>query len=322
MAGFKWRHILVAKGGWITWLIFFLLVGLIAADLTGRLDSIKAILDTEALTLRTGSYAITVYGILRAIVIIALVFWVTATFAGLADKRISRLGKLRPARRSLIAKIAQIAIYSVAFLIALDVAGLNLTTLTVLGGAVGIGIGFGLQKIASNFISGLILLLEGSIEENDLVELSNGTVGFIRRSSARYTLIETFDGKEILVPNEDLITSQVINWTLSSNKGRIEIPVGVAYGSDLEKVNDILLSSAREHPACITDPEPQCFLRQFGDSSVNFILLFWVEDVVAGRWGPQSDVMFEITRRFKDAGITIPFPQRDVHLAAPLPNQG
>ncbi|MBT6547667.1 MAG: mechanosensitive ion channel, partial [Gammaproteobacteria bacterium] len=209
-------------------------------------------------------------------------------------------------------------IYLVAFLVGLDFVGIDLTTLTVFSGAVGIGLGFGLQKIASNFISGLILLMEKSIEEGDLIELSDGTFGYIRRASARYTLVETFDSKEILVPNEDLITSRVVNWTFSNSSARIEIELGVAYDSDIDLAHDLILAAAREHPRCAIKPEPACFLRFFGDSSVNFILHFWVEDVTLGRWPTQSEVMFSIWRKFKDNGIEIPFPQRDLHIKGPL----
>jgi len=218
----------------------------------------------------------------------------------------------------LVLKLAQIVIYLVAFLVGLDFVGIDLTTLTVFSGAVGIGLGFGLQKIASNFISGLIILMEKSIEEGDLIELSDGTFGYIRRASARYTLVETFDSKEIRVPNEDLITSRVVNWTFSNSSARIEIELGVAYDSDIDLAHDLILAAAREHPRCVIKPEPACFLRSFGDSSVNFILHFWVEDVTLGRWPTQSEVMFSIWRKFKDNGIEIPFPQRDLHIKGPL----
>jgi small-conductance mechanosensitive channel len=196
----------------------------------------------------------------------------------------------------------------------LDFVGIDLTTLTVFSGAVGIGLGFGLQKIASNFISGLILLMEKSIEEGDLIELADGTFGFVRRASARYTLVETFDSKEILVPNEDLITSRVVNWTFSNSSARVELEIGVSYHSDIELARDLILQAAAEHPRCAVTPEPACFLRTFGDSSVNFTLHFWVDDVTEGRWHPHSEVMFEVWRKFKDSGIEIPFPQRDLHI--------
>ena len=121
-----------------------------------------------------------------------------------------------------------------AFLFSLDLIGLDIMTFTVFSGAVGIGIGFGLQKVTSNFISGLILLFEKSIEQDDLIELNDGTYGFVQHTGARYTLIETFDGKEIMIPNEDFITNRVINWTYSNSNGRVDIELGVSYNSDLE----------------------------------------------------------------------------------------
>ena len=304
-------------GAWARWLVFLMLAGIVAAGVLGHLDTVRGFLDTDALTFQVGDVRISAYTVLRALVVLALVFWTTAIIVDVVDHRLEKLTKMRSTTRILVTKVFQIAIYILAGLIALDMIGLDLTTLTVFGGALGIGLGFGLQKIASNFISGLILLLERSVEQDDLIELPDGTSGFVRRSSARYTLIETFDGKEILIPNEDFITNRVTNWTLSSAKARIQINLGVAYGSDIEKAQVLILEAASEHPRCIEDPAPQCFLLNFGDSSVDFTLLFWVENVVDGRWAPQSDVMFAIWRKFRENGIEIPFPQRDIHIKSP-----
>ncbi|MAK65137.1 MAG: mechanosensitive ion channel protein MscS [Maricaulis sp.] len=304
-------------GAWARWLVFLMLAGIMAAGVLGHLDTVRGFLDTDALTFQVGDVRISAYTVLRALVVLALVFWTTAIIVDVVDHRLEKLTKMRSTTRILVTKVFQIAIYILAGLIALDMIGLDLTTLTVFGGALGIGLGFGLQKIASNFISGLILLLERSVEQDDLIELPDGTSGFVRRSSARYTLIETFDGKEILIPNEDFITNRVTNWTLSSAKARIQINLGVAYGSDIEKAQALILEAASEHPRCIEDPAPQCFLLNFGDSSVDFTLLFWVENVVDGRWAPQSDVMFAIWRKFRENGIEIPFPQRDIHIKSP-----
>lgn len=301
-------------GAWARWLVFLMLAGIVAAGVLGHLDTVRGFLDTDALTFQVGDVRISAYTVLRALVVLALVFWTTAIIVDVVDHRLEKLTKMRSTTRILVTKVFQIAIYILAGLIALDMIGLDLTTLTVFGGALGIGLGFGLQKIASNFISGLILLLERSVEQDDLIELPDGTSGFVRRSSARYTLIETFDGKEILIPNEDFITNRVTNWTLSSAKARIQINLGVAYGSDIEKAQALILEAASEHPRCIEDPAPQCFLLNFGDSSVDFTLLFWVENVVDGRWAPQSEVMFAIWRKFRENGIEIPFPQRDIHI--------
>ena len=205
-------------------------------------------------------------------------------------------------------------IYFLAFLLVLGVLGIDLTALTVFSGALGIGIGFGLQKIASNFISGIILLFEKSVEEGDLIELGDGTSGFVRETGARYTRIETFNGHETMVPNEDFITNRVTNWTFSNSRGRVDINVGVAYGTDLDFAARLITEAAQEHPRCMDTPVAECFLVDFADSSVNFTLYFWVEDVAEGRIRPRSEVMFAIWRKFKENDIEIPFPQRDLHI--------
>tara|TARA_R110000868_G_scaffold2384_5_gene17680 strand:- start:42172 stop:43149 length:978 start_codon:yes stop_codon:yes gene_type:complete len=312
-----WTRIIKPSGAWSRWLVFLTLLAIVIAGVTGNLDVVRHYLDTEALTFRLGEFHLSLYGLLRAGLLLVLIFWTTAAIAAAVQHRVHAMHGLRGTTRTLISKIAQILIYIIAFLIMMEMLGINLTTLTVFSGAVGIGLGFGLQNIASNFISGLILLIERSVDIGDLVELPDGTTGFVRKSSARYTLIETLDGKEVLVPNEDFIVGHVTNWTLSSSKGRVEISVGVAYGCDIEKAHALILDAAREHPLCIEEPAPQCFLRNFGDSSIDFVLLFWVADVTLGRWKPQSDVMFAIWRKFGENGIEIPFPQRDLHIKNP-----
>lgn len=312
-----WSSFLKPKGASAKWLVFLSIVIVLGLGAMGYLDIVKEYTDTKALSYKFGSYEVSLYKALQSIFVVIFVFWVAAIFSDVAEGRILKVRKMRASSRSLILKLVQILIYFIAFILSLDIIGIDLTTLTVFSGALGIGLGFGLQKISSNFISGLILLMEKSVEESDLVELSDGTFGFIRRVSARFTLVETFDGKEILVPNEDFITSRVVNWTYSNPKARIEIPVGVSYKSDLEKVHSLILEAAKEHPRCANDPEPICYLRGFGDSSVNFILHLWVDDVVLGRWLPQSEIMFAIWRKFAENDIEIPFPQRDLHLKTP-----
>lgn len=307
------------SGLWARILVFLTLAGIVGAGVSGHFDIAREYLDTEALTYQVGNVRVSAYTLLRAALVLALVFWTAAIVADIVDRRLGKLQRMRKTTRVLISKVFQITLYILAGLIALDMIGLDLTTLTVFGGALGIGLGFGLQKIASNFVSGLILLLERSIEEDDLIELTDGTSGFVRRTNARYILVETFDGKEVLVPNEDFITDRVTNWTLSSAKARVDVPVGVAYGSDLDKAHDLILQAAQEHPLCLDEPEPYCFLREFGDSSINFMLIFWIGNIADGRWAPQSDVMFAIWRKFQENGIEIPFPQRDLHIRSGLP---
>ncbi|MCB1530560.1 MAG: mechanosensitive ion channel [Rhodospirillales bacterium] len=312
-----WLNILKPKGSLAKWLLFLMIAVILVLGAFGHFDVIKQYTDTEALSFKMGSYKISAYEALKAGLIIILIFWTAAIVSDIAENRIGKFRRLRAANRALLLKIIQIIIYFISFLFALDILGIDLTALAVFSGALGIGLGFGLQKIASNFISGIILLLEKSVEQDDLVEMADGTFGFVRRANARFLLLETFDGKEIMIPNEDFITSRVINWTYSNSKGRVEIMLSVSYGSDIEKARELILEAAKAHPRCIAEPEPKCYLRNFGDSSVDFILHFWVADVTTGRWEPQSEVMFDIWNKFKENGIEIPFPQRDLHIKNP-----
>lgn len=309
-----WLKIVKPKRQLSKWLVFITLVLILALGTSGHFEQIKSHTDTDLFSFKIAEHQFTLYELLKSSLILVLLFWSAAIMSDIAEARINRLDRMRAANRALVLKASQIAIYLVSFLLALDLLGIDLTALTIFSGALGIGLGFGLQKIASNFISGIILLLEKSVEQDDMVEMGDGTSGFIRRSSARFTVIETFDGKEVMVPNEDFITSRVVNWTYSNTKGRIEIALGVAYGSDIEQARDLILEAANENPRCSLDPAPYCYLRNFGDSSVDFILHLWIDDVTAGRWKTQSEIMFEIWRKFKEHGIEIPFPQRDIHL--------
>lgn len=296
------------------WLVFFLLIGILGAGFAGYFDPLKEVIDTEQFTLKYGDLKITLYKVLKSILVVIAIFWVTSLIVGFGEKRIKGFKKIRASNKAIMNKVFQILIYFFAFLLILDFVGIDLTALTVVGGAIGIGIGFGLQKITSNFISGLILLFERSVEIDDLVEMNNGVYGFIRHIGARYTLIETFESKEIMIPNEDFITNSVTNWTFSNSKGRIEVAVGVSYKSDIEKAQKLILEAAKEHERCADDPKPICYLREFGDSSVNFLLFFWVDDVTKGRYAVQSEVMMSIWKKFKKSDIEIPFPQRDLHI--------
>ncbi|WP_417319290.1 mechanosensitive ion channel family protein [Emcibacter sp.] len=306
---------ILKPSGWISsGLIGILFASIILAGSLGYLEPLKAFLERPEFVFAVGSYEISIYMVLKAVIILFVIFWITAALSSFGEKRIDTLQNFGASSRSLLIKAFQTLLYFLAFLLALDIMGIDLTALTVLGGAVGIGIGFGLQKITSNFISGIILLSEKSIEIDDLIELDSGIFGFVRQTSARYTLVETFDGKEIMIPNEDFITNRVTNWTFTNTSGRIEIIVGVSYKSDIHLARDLILAAAREHPDCMETPEPVCFLEEFADSSVNFTLYFWIADITTGRKKPRSEVMYAIWDKFKANNIEIPFPQRDVHM--------
>lgn len=299
------------------WLLLIFLVAFFSLGFMNYLKPIEEFLDSEHLSFQVGTLKFSVYLLLKGAIAIIVLFWVAGIVSEFGENHIKNIRGMRASNKALITKALQILIYFLSFIITLDVLGIDLTALAVFSGAVGIGLGFGLQKITSNFVSGVILLFEKSIENDDLIELNDGTFGIIKHTSARYTLIETFDGKEILIPNEDFVTNRVTNWTYSNTKGRIEIAIGVSYNSDIEKAQQLMLEAAMEHPRCSKDPKPSCFLREFGDSSINFRLFFWVDDVLEGRYEPQSDVMFSIYRKFKENGIEIPFPQRDLHIKNP-----
>lgn len=297
-------------------IVAILVIALFIVGALGYLEPLEEALTSDALTFGVGNFKISLFSLIKGLITLIILYGVASFISRTGEKYIKRIRNLDASNRSLLIKAFQISIYFILFLLALEILGVDFKTIALLGGAVGIGLGFGLQKITSNFISGLILLFEKSVEEDDLVELDGNITGFVRDINARYTLVETFENREIMIPNEDFITSRVTNWTFSNMIGRVDVNVGVSYKSDLDLVRKIMLDSAKTHPKCCQapDPEPECYLVEFGDSSVNFVLYFWVNDIIEGRVKPRSDVLFTIWNSFKEHGIEIPFPQRDVHV--------
>jgi len=304
------------------WLILLFLGGVLAAGYLGYLAPLQHLLDTPELTVDIRGVAVSPWVVLKVALVLAAFFWLAATLASFGSAFIRKIPNVQPSNQVLLTKLAQILVYTAFFFMSLDILGVDLTIFTIFGGAVGIGVGFGIQKIASNFISGLILLFEKSVRVGDLIELADGTLGLVKKTGGRFTHIHTFEGRDVMIPNEDFITSKVTNWTLEDNLGRVDISVGVAYGSDLDKAKECILKAAKSHPRCVTEPKPNCYLTNFGDSSVDFLLVFWIDNITTGRWEPKSDVMFQINKNFKKAGITIPFPQRDVWMRTAGGNKG
>ncbi|MEO1790371.1 MAG: mechanosensitive ion channel domain-containing protein, partial [Pseudomonadota bacterium] len=195
-----------------------------------------------------------------------------------------------------------------------NIMGINLTSLAVLGGAIGVGLGLGLQKIASNFISGVILLVEGQATVGDYVELDGGEAGTIVKMTARATILETFDGRWIVVPNEDFITTRVVNYSDQGSANRYEAAFSVSYDTDINKIPALIEEAVAQHPEVLNDPEaPDCELRGFGDSGIDFAVEFWVNGIDDGSKKYTSEVLFIIWNTLRDAEIEIPYPQRVLH---------
>lgn len=298
-------------------LVIVLLAIIFFLHIFNMLDMVIFYLDQFAFKL--GKIRISVYLILKIIIVLLSVM----SIAGFLSKKIKNYvvnnKTIKTNTKSIINKFLDIVIYSAVFIIILKIFGVDLTAFAVIGGAIGVGIGFGLQKIASNFISGIILLFEKSVEVGDIVELENGNIfGTVKHFGGRYTLVEAMDGKEIMIPNEEFIINKVTNWTYSNNRARIEIVVGVAYGSDLIKAKQIMLECAKGHKKCLSYPEAECFLTVFDDYDIKFTLYFWINDIIDGRLGAKSDVMIAVYQKLTANNIIIPIPQREVKIVTKI----
>lgn len=277
-----------------------------ALKIVGVLDQTTKAMDKIAFTI--GGSRISMLIVVKAVIILAATIWLASVIVRFLDRVIKKPGNgFASNTQELLSKISRIILFTIAGFIGLKTAGVDLTSLAVAMGAIGVGVGLGLQKITSNFISGLILLFERTITTGDLVQV--GSVhGWVRHMGIRHAVIESFNGNEILVPNEDFITQQVTNWTYTNPRTRADFKIGVAYGSDPEKICKIVIEEMSNHPRCMSDPAPTCYLREFGDSSLNFMAMFWVADVRDGVYGAQSEIMASIYNRFNKEGIEIPFP--------------
>lgn len=267
----------------------------------------------DGLAFTSGNLRISILLIAKVIIIFSILFWLSGKISKIISRRINRSSDLTPSIRVLLNKISKILIYISAALFTLSAVGVNLSAFAFLGGAVGVGIGFGLQKIVSNFISGIIILADKSIKPGDIVEIG-GVYGWVKNLDTRFASIVTRSGKEYLIPNEDFITKEVINWSYSDDLVRVEAEVGVSYNSDLRLVEKLILESVEDKERILKSPKPNCILLGFGDNSVNFELHFWISDPRNGIPNIRSEVLFSIWDNFQEHDIEIPFPQRDYHL--------
>ncbi|MFQ3224656.1 MAG: small-conductance mechanosensitive channel [Lentimonas sp.] len=260
-----------------------------------------------------GSIEFSAWGILTGLIAFAFTLWISLAIARVIETQLQRVPRLSPSLQVLIAKIIRIAFIVAATAIAMSSMGINLSAFAVLGGAVGLGLGFGLQKVVSNFISGILLLLDNSIKPGDVIEI-DGTYGWINHLRARYASVITRDGTEHLIPNEDLITQRVINWSFTNNLVRLKIPVGVSYNSDPHECVKLVIQAAESIERVLQDPPPVCHVLGFGDSSVDLELRIWISDPANGVANVKSKVLLNIWDIFKANDIEIPYPQRDLHI--------
>ncbi len=291
----------------------FVFIPMAALYALGILDPVQAKLAETVVGV--GDIQFSVLSILRAAIVGSILFWLGQWSANQGTGFVRAQEEMRPPTRELAAKAVEMLIYGVTFLLFVNVMGIDLSALAILSGAIGVGLGFGLQKIASNFISGIILLLEGQATVGDFVELDGGEAGTIIKLGARATILETFDGKWIVVPNEDFITSRIVNWSDSGAGKRYEADFSVSYDTDINKVPEIIEAAVAKHPRVLNEPEPpDCELRGFGDSGVDFCVEFWVHGLDDGKNKFSSDVLFLVWNALKDNDIEIPYPQRDIRI--------
>ena len=256
---------------------------------------------------------LSLFQIFLFIALLIAVFWVSSRTKRFLFNRVLARSGLDRALQHAISQIVGYAVLVIGIIIVLENAGIHIGTLTVFAGAVGVGVGFGLKNIASNFISGLLILAERPIAIGDRIEVA-GITGQVRQIRARSTVIITNDNIAMIVPNEKFIDSPVTNWTYSDRRVRFRVPVGVAYGSDVTKVREALIAAAREHPATLSDPAPDAFLEKFGDSTIDFELIVWSDEMSRRPSRFKSDLNYLICKHLGAAGIEIPNPQRDLHI--------
>lgn len=290
--------------------------GIAALNLLGLLEPTMATLDSMGVTL--GEIRITVLAAIKAGLVLAALLWFAGFVSHLAESRLAQTTSLSPSARVLLGKTVRIALMIVAVIAALDSIGIDLTALAVFSGAIGLGIGFGLQKVLSNLISGLILLTDKSVKPGDVIAIGD-TFGWINSLHARYVSVITRDGIEHLIPNEELISQRVENWSYSNTLVRLRIPIGVAYDSDPRLAMKLAVEAAKLVSRVREDPPPVCRFMNFGNDALELELRIWISDPQAGVVNVRSEVLLNVWDSYRENGIEFPFGQRDLHIRSSVP---
>ncbi|WP_417694987.1 mechanosensitive ion channel family protein [Roseibium sp.] len=303
------RNRLVARMiSWFAWIYAALVILGIDGRVAGFLDG---------LAMPIGEMRLSALIVIKAAVLLIATIWIAVIIGRYLDELVQKSEELTPSIRVLVGKVAKIGLVLMAAAIALSSVGIDLTALTVFSGAVGLGLGFGLQKVISNFISGIIILLDKSIKPGDTISLE-GTFGWIRELRARFVSVVTRDGREYLIPNEDFITGRVINWSFSDELVRLDVNFGVSYDADPHLVSKLAIAAASSVGRVEADRTPVCWLTGFGDSSLDFVLRFWIHDPQKGLTNIRGQVLLALWDTFKQNNINIPYPHREVIMKTPV----
>lgn len=296
---------------WAVWIAVALYITGLGAEFGEFLDEIA---------FHVGKQRISLLVILHGLLTVAVTLLVTLWLGSALERRVMGVQALDMSLRVVLTKVLRAGVIVVGVLIALPLVGIDLTVLSVFGGALGVGLGLGLQKIASNYVSGFIILLDRSVRIGDNITVDN-RVGQVTEITTRYVVLKSPDGTEALIPNDTLVTSTVVNQSYTDRKLRVAIPVQVSYRSDLERAMAIMVAAAKNQPRVLSEPEPSVSLKEFADSGINLELGAWIADPEEGRLNLVSAINLEIWREFRRQGIEIPYPQREVHLlgSQPLP---
>jgi small-conductance mechanosensitive channel len=282
-----------------------------ALNIVGLFEPVISFLGDTGFSI--GQTQLTMLSVLQAIILLVVLLKAVSWVRGHFDQRLTEVPGINSSTRLMLSKVTHVFLVVLASIVVLNTVGIDFSSLAIFSGAIGVGVGFGLQKVVSNYISGLILLSDKSIKPGDVIELGDA-FGWVRFMGGRYVSVVTRDEKEYLIPNEDLITQQVINWSYSTKIIRQTVKFGVSYKSNPHRVIELVLEKVKGTQRVLDDPKPACLITGFGDSSLDFEFRYWIKDPINGTTNISSIILLKIWDALKEEGIEIPFPQRDVHI--------
>ncbi|HEY0220075.1 MAG TPA: mechanosensitive ion channel domain-containing protein [Afipia sp.] len=282
-----------------------------ALSIIGRLDEASDALDS--VSVMAGALRVTPLLLIKVTVFLGIALWLTGILSNFLEVRIARSHDLTPSIQVLLIKLMRVLLIVVAIAVVMSSVGIDLSAFALFTGAIGVGLGFGLQKIISNFVSGVILLADKSVKPGDLVTIGDN-FGRISAMNTRYISVAAGDGREFLIPNEDLITQKVVNWTYTDKHSLVKVNFGTNYDADPARVCELAAQVAASQPRVMKSKPPGCLLNEFTETGMKFSLTFWVEDAYAGMDNVRSDVMLALWRAFKEENIRVPYPVREIRV--------